>query len=390
MAKTSHVYHELLKLLGQSKQWADIRHLHTLIWMVIGLICSGCINLTKWTIYVDSRARFAQSHQRRFSRWLQNARINVQRLYSPIIQTAMSQWGEQEIVLIEDTTMLWNRYCLIRVSVRYRGRAVPVTWRVMEHKSSSVSFEVYEQLLRRASRLLPKGARVRFMADRGFADTKLMRYLKDDLSWHYRIRVKNDLWVLQPGKVPYQLKQFHLNLGDALLLAGVKITKLNPYGLVHLALARDPISRDLWYIVSDEPTSLQTFREYGERFDIEEEFLDEKSNGFQLEQSLIRSSIALSRLCLVVAIATLFLTVQGQQVVQTGKRRQVDCHWFRGNSYLRLGWEWLKGVFYRDWRLFPTLCLCGDPDPEPAVASSKSALKSFEREFRVRTFSFAL
>lgn len=99
MAKTSHVYNELLKLLGQSKDWADIRHLHTLIWMVIGLICSGCINLTKWTIYVDSRAKFAQSHQRRFSRWLQNSRINVQRLYSPIIQAALSQWGSQEIVL---------------------------------------------------------------------------------------------------------------------------------------------------------------------------------------------------------------------------------------------------------------------------------------------------
>ena len=389
MAKTSHIYNELLQLLGQSKTWADIRHLHTLIWMVIGLICSGCISLTKWTIYVDSRAKFAQSHQRRFSRWLHNPRINVQRLYSPIIQAALSKWGSQEIVLIEDTSMLWNRYCLIRVSVRYRGRAVPVAWRVIEHKSSSVSFDVYEQLLRRTWRLLPIGARVRFMADRGFADTKLMQYLEQDLGWHYRLRVKNDLWVLQPGKTPCQLRDFHLNLGDAILLQGGKITKSNPYGQVNLALARDPISRELWYIVSDEPTSLQTFREYGERFDIEEEFLDEKSNGFQLEQSLVRSPIALSRLCLVLAIATLFLTVQGQQVVQAGKRRLVDCHTFRGNSYLRLGWEWVKGVLYRGWRLFPTLCLSGAVDQEPAIASKKHAQKSLEREFQVRTFSFA-
>jgi len=389
MAKTSHIYNELRKLLGQSEHWADIRHLQTLIWMVVGLICSGCISLTKWTIYIESRAKYAQSHQRRFSRWLQNSRINVQRLYSPIIQTALSQWGSPEIVLIEDTTMLWNRYCVIRVSVRYRGRAVPVAWRVIEHKSSSVSFEVYEHLLRRASRLLPKGAKVRFMADRGFADTKLLHYLENDLQWHYRIRVKNDMWVLRPGKALCQLKQFHLNLGEAILLQGVKITKLNPYGLVNLALARDPISCELWYIVSSEPTSLQTFREYGERFDIEEEFLDEKSNGFQLEQSLIRSSIALSRLCLVLAVATLFLTVQGQQVVASGKRRQVDCHTFRGNSYLRLGWEWVKGVLYRGWRLFPTLCLDGGIDPEPAIASRKQAQKQFEREFTARSFCYA-
>lgn len=103
---------------------------------------------------------------------------------------------------------------------------------------------------------------------------------------------------------------------------------------------------------------------------------------------MIRSPIALSRLCLVLAIATLFLTVQGQEAMQAGKRRLVDCHTFRGNSYLRLGWEWVKGVLYRGWRIFPTFCLSADVDREPAIASNKHAQKSLEREFQVRTFSF--
>ena len=83
--------------------------------------------------------------------------------------------------------------------------------------------------------------------------------------------------------------------------------------------------------------------EYGERFQIEDELLDEKSNGFQLERSEIRSAPALSRLCLVMAVATLVLTVQGQQVVAAGKRRWVDAHWQRGNSYLRIGWNTARG-----------------------------------------------
>ncbi len=120
-----------------------------------------------------------------------------------------------------------------------------MAWRVIEHKSSSVSFDVYEQLLRRTCRLLPMDARVRFMAERGFADTKLMQYLEHDLGWHYRIRVKNDLWVLQPGKPPCQLKCFHLNLGDAILLQGVKITKSNPYGQVNLAERETCVNRRL-------------------------------------------------------------------------------------------------------------------------------------------------
>jgi hypothetical protein len=62
------------------------------------------------------------------------------------------------------------------------------------------------------------------------------------------------------------------------------------------------------------------------RFDIEENFLDDKSNGFQLESSLIRSSDALSRLCFVISMATLYLVSQGTQVVSDNKRRWVDPH----------------------------------------------------------------
>jgi hypothetical protein len=49
--------------------------------------------------------------------------------------------------------------------------------------------------------------------------------------------------------------------------------------------------------------------------------LDDKSNGFQLESSLIRSSGALERLCFVLAMTTLYLVSVGTAVVQQGKRR---------------------------------------------------------------------
>ncbi len=176
--KTSRLYDQLCNLLGQSSDWADRRHLQTLVWMVIGVICSECISVTKWGIYVRSRAKVAQSHQRRFSRWLHNSRINVQRLYSPLIAAALVNWGVSEISLIEDTTMLWDEYCLIRLSIQYRGRAIPLVWRVLRHGSSSVRFEIYQGMLKRAARLIPEGVSVRFLAGRGFADTQLMRYLQ--------------------------------------------------------------------------------------------------------------------------------------------------------------------------------------------------------------------
>lgn len=368
--------------------WVDVRHLHTLCWMVIGLMHCGCINLTRWGVYTQSRATVAQSHQRRFSRWLHNERIHPLMLYHTIIKAALADWDATSIFVIEDTTMLWDQYCLVRLSVQYRGRAVVLGWKVLEKSSSSVALSEYQILLQQSAELLPAGVKVIFLADRGFADTKLMRFLSEQLNWRYRIRLKSSAWIYRHGYGWKQLCNYHLERGEAVLLAHVKLTKTYEYGLVHLALARDPVSGQLWYIVSDEPTNLQTFAEYGLRFDIEEEFLDEKSNAFQFQKSEIRSAEALSRLCLVIAVASLWLTSQGEQVVASGLRRRVDCHWFRGNSYLRIGWEWIKAVAHKGWELFPKLTLSGRADPEPAKASRRQDAKKYEREFTVKSFSY--
>jgi hypothetical protein len=122
-------------------------------------------------------------------------------------------------------------------------------------------------------------------------------------------------------------------------------------------------------VVSDEPTTATTFEEYGWRFDIEENFLDDKSNGCQLESSLIRSAKSLERLCGVLAITTLYLVSQGTEVVAQGTRRWVDAHWFRGLSYLKIGWNWVKLALSRGYELTTSWHLSGEADPEPAMAS---------------------
>lgn len=368
MGNPLRLYSELVALCGQPGQWRDVRHLQTLAWMVGGVIQTECVKLTAWGPFVQGRARYAQSTQRRFRRWLANGRIEVAPLYGPLIPHALRDWGRQILYLALDTSMLWNQYCLIRLAVVYRGRAVPVVWEVIEHGSSSVSHDAYEALLDTVPALLPAGVRVVFLADRGFADTALFAQLRR-LGWHFRIRIKASFSVLRPGQLPCKVEDFALAPGRALFLHNVAITA-EAFGPVSLALARHSRTGESWYIVSDEPTSVPTFSEYGQRFDIEENFLDDKSNGFQLESSLVREADALTRLCLVLAVATLYLMAQGTQVVQRNKRRWVDPHWFRGTSYLRIGWQWVKTALTRGWELFTTLHLSGAPDPEPCRASA--------------------
>jgi hypothetical protein len=367
MENTPRLYCELVELVGQHGKWRDVRHVYTLGWMVVGLIHSGCVSLTAWVPFVSGRARYAQSTQRRFARWLHNKRIEVHTLYAPLIQTALAEWGNHTLYLALDTTMLWNRYCVIRLSVIYRGRAVPLVWEVLGHSSSSVAYEAYAALLEAVPPLLPLGVRVVFLADRGFADTELLAHLRR-LRWHFRIRIKASFGVHRLGQRPCKVEDFKLAPGRALFLRHVAITAEH-FGPVSLALARHASTGECWYVVSDEPTSVHTFVEYGWRFDIEENFLDDKSNGFQLEGSLLRNADAVARLCVVLAVTTLYLVAQGTQVVAAHKRRWVDPHWWRGNSYLRLGWQWVKTALAHGWALFATLHLSGVPDPEPARAS---------------------
>ena len=368
MENTPRLYDTLFGILRQCRQWLDVRHLKTLTWMVVGLRQSGKVSLTAWVPYVTSRAQYAQSTVRRFDRWLDNARVNVHQLYGPLIQQALQDWGDSRLRLALDTSLLWEQYCIVRVSVIYRGRAVPLVWTVLEHGSSSVAYQTYAFLLDQAATLLPLGCTVEFLADRGFADTALLRHLKT-LGWHWRIRIKRSFQVYRHGKFR-KLKRVTLAQGQARFWHAVWITK-DYYGPVHLALARPRGGKDYWYVVSDEPTGQTTFAEYAVRFDIEENFLDDKSNGFQLETSLIRSAQALTRLCFVLAVATLYLTAQGTAVVAANQRRRVDPHWFRGNSYLRIGWNWIKMALTTGEPLLARVRLVGTPDPDPPRASNR-------------------
>jgi hypothetical protein len=188
------------------------------------------------------------------------------------------------------------------------------------------------------------------------------------LKWHWRIRIKGNFWIYRKGKCRCKVNRIPLSTGQALFWHHVHITK-DHYGPVHLALGRPLNSKEYWFVVSDEPTELKTFEEYGLRFDIEENFLDDKSNGFQLESSLIRSAKALERLCFVLAITTLYLISQGTEVVKQGKRRLVDPHWFRGSSYLKIGWNWVKLAINKGYALITKLHLSAGSDPDPAMAS---------------------
>ena len=197
--------------LGQDYGWAHLSPLTTGLWMVAALIQTGEVNLTRWVAYIPCRGHYAQSKQRRVRRWLGNSRINIHRLYKPIIQAALADWQEDCLYLSLDTSLFWDEYCLIRLAVVHRGRALPLASRVLEHESASVAFGEYQEMLTHAAQYLPAGIKVILLADRGFIHTELMQMAMGQLGWHYRVRLKSSTWIWRARKGWHQLKGTSIN-----------------------------------------------------------------------------------------------------------------------------------------------------------------------------------
>lgn len=164
----------------QSCLWNDRRNAQTLAWMVTGLLLSQCPSLPAWVPHVHSRATFAQSTERRYRRWLDCPAIDSGHIYGPLITHALRDWGQHTLVLALDTSVLFERFCLIRVAVLFRGRAVPLVSRVLEHSSAQVSTAQLLGVLAEVKGMLDflGISEVRLLADRGFCDTQLMTWLR--------------------------------------------------------------------------------------------------------------------------------------------------------------------------------------------------------------------
>jgi len=139
MENTPYLYDPLLRVLGQQAHWLDLRHRKTLAWMMVGLLHSSSRSLCAWAPYVVSRARSSHSTVRRFRRWLANDKIEGHSLYGPLMQRALVGWVEKTLSVALEPSLWWDTYCMVRVCVGYRGRAVPLVWGVIEHGSAMVA-----------------------------------------------------------------------------------------------------------------------------------------------------------------------------------------------------------------------------------------------------------
>jgi hypothetical protein len=346
VASRAQLHAELIAFLRQHCPVRDQRHLVLLGWMVAGLLLSQTVCFDHWKTLLPLGRCLAASWQRRCQRWLSNSRIDPESLYGPLILWAIQGWQkpDQAFHLALDTTLLWNRICVVVVSVVCHGRAIPLLWQTLEHPSASVSAAVSIALLEKADQLLAGFGEITLLADRAFPCAELLSWFHGRERWSYVMRLPGDTEIHgTAAPLGCQVRRLRLRRGQC---RGFRNIRLWADGscTANLVLAHPTglAVEEPWYLISNAKPSLDLVWSYGRRFCCEQLFRDQKSGVFQLEDSGLRDSKRLDRLLLVVAIAVLICSLQGYALSLAGLRRQVDPHWKRGMSFLRLGLRTLQ------------------------------------------------
>lgn len=195
------------------------------------------------------------------------------------------------------------------------GRATPLMWLTVETATLRNRRNEYEdQALVRLAEALPAAIKVCVVADRGFGDRKLYRFLTEQLKFDYVIRFRGNILVTAEDGEARTAAAWVGPGGRACLLRGARVTA-DRYQVANVLCVRDKDMKEAWCLATNltDPKVNDLKQKYGKRWGIECGFRDTKDLRFGMGMGLIGVSSPLrrDRLWLLNALAMALLTLLG-------------------------------------------------------------------------------
>lgn len=283
-------------------------------------------------------------------RFLSNIGFDVEIAMQDIIHFVLgNRW--KVIVSLDWTDYEGGKHHRIALNlITKHGRATPLLWKTVPANQIKNHRNDYEdELLRLFKRLLPeKIKQVIVLADRGFADIELYDMLTGELGFDFIVRFRSGMTVRNMHGEKRYGSQWVPSNGRALLLPNAKITgkKFDVRGVVAVKRAK---MKEAWLLATSLSLSAeQIVALYARRFTIEENFRDEKDWRFGMgsRKVSIKRSDRRDKLCLILALATIILTLIGHAGEQLGLDRTLRANTVkqRTHSLFRQGREYIRGA----------------------------------------------
>jgi hypothetical protein len=317
----------------QAKALADLSY---------AAVLAGSCQAGKLACHVPGAARPA-SCRRRCERLLGNPRLRPRLAQRQLAEGLLPAWAGQTVLLLLDETPKANDLRVLNIRVGYRHRALPLA--AVCYRGNALPRPLPQlvlSLLRQVHGVLPRDARVVLLADRGLAWPLLVDWCTEH-GWHYALRLTRDTRVRFPDGSECAVRDLAPRRGRR-WLGEAEVFKKAGWRGAHVVATWERDQDEPWLLLTDERASLRHCRAYGKRTWVEESHRDDKSAGFQWQQSQVDDPVHALRPLLLLALAMLLAASVGSQVLKAGGRRALDPHRQRRLSVVQLGLRWLRYV----------------------------------------------
>ena len=280
-----------------------------------------------------THATMAESIARRLRRIFNDDRLDPQTCYEPAL-AHLVDWQavlatNQPVLLLLDESADTDIIHLVRISLAYRGSSVPLVWAVWEQNVAQPAgfyWQTLDALLERAAALIPAGAPVTVLADRGYeAPAVIDRLTARGWHWVIRLRTKASTRVLdQQGREHALTTVFGRRLqhrGQRCKFRG-KLFKDAGWRTVSVVALWAEREDAALAIITDFPPSYSVLPIYRKRFWIECGFRTDKSAGWQWEACQVRDLTHHRVLLLAMAWASVITLCLGAEEAEATLAKQ--------------------------------------------------------------------
>lgn len=223
------------------------------------------------------------------------------------------------------------------------GRATPLLWKTFRKSTLANHRNEYEDaVLARLKEVVPAGVKVTIVADRGFGDKKLYKFLSETLGFEYLIRFRGGIRVTSSAGESRDAEAWVGRGGRATTLRQAAVTQ-DPYVVPTVVCVHAKGMKEPWCLASSATTAsgAELVKLYAKRWSIETSFRDTKDLhfGMGLSWTHIRRPDRRDRILFIAALAVALLTLLGAAGESLGMDRLLKANTVktRTHSLLRQG-----------------------------------------------------
>jgi Transposase DDE domain len=292
--------------------------LTTLAALISGIVGSKSTQLPSVATKIPDGTK-PESRVKRLTRWLDNERIFEAVSFLPYAEILLMHWALETLVLVMDGSVVGRGCVALMLHVIYKGRALPLAWRVRQGPKGHFPEELHIALAKLRRACLPEGTQVVFLGDGAFDGTTLQETLNEG-GWYYGCRTAQSTVATWEGET------FRLDTlgawskpGTLMALQEGQMTR-DAYGPVMLLCCWATGYQAPLYLVSNMDAAEEACRYDQKRFRIETFFSDQKSRGFHIHKSHIADPQRLSRLLIAACLAYIWMVYWGSLGEKEGWR----------------------------------------------------------------------